>query len=97
MGGPVWHASGRGRSVSESRRLALLALEGVGDRAIADREFEGSRGIVHVQRRLAQAELDLAGITGLVDIRGTRRESELLVEVLIERGSVSPTSVGSVR
>lgn len=84
MGGPVWHASGRGATVRESRRLARLALSGVGIPG-TDREFDGeSAGIVHAQRRLTDEERAAFGIGDLVDVRGTAEERAIIDAVMRE-------------
>lgn len=90
MGGPVWHASGKGSTVDISRRIALAGVAGVGD-PTTDREFEGNNGIFHVQRRLAVRDLDRAGISAdLVDVRGTDREREIVDRVYAEAPYLRP-------
>lgn len=85
MGGPVWHASGRGRSSAISRSIALGALAGVGDKSTT-RIFDGSPGygIVHVQRRLTDDERESFEIGGLCDVRGTDEGRIRLLAVLRE-------------
>lgn len=77
FGGPVWHASGRGKDVLTSRWLAMRALEGCGS-ALLGQWVEDRRpgGVVHVRRRLTPAEA--AHVNELRDIRGTPEERERL-------------------
>lgn len=58
FGGPVWHASGRGRTLRASKQIALDGLRGVGDEALGQwiDEQGAGRGIVHVQRRMTAIE-----------------------------------------
>jgi hypothetical protein len=86
FGGPVWHASGKGRNERESLRLCQLALSGVGDRSLGewtDREGTG-RGIVHVQRRLTEAERQAFAVPQPYDIRGSAEEQRRLAVVYAE-------------
>jgi hypothetical protein len=86
FGGPVWHASGRGKNLSESRRIALDGLRGVGDVTLGqwiDEKGMG-RGVVHVQRRLTQAERDEFGVPEPFDIRGTEEQARRIAVVLAE-------------
>lgn len=85
FGGPVWHASGKGRSRQESRFLALAALEGVGDKALGQWESDGvGTGIVHVQRRLTDDEREAFGVPEPYDIRGTEEEAHRIGVVFTE-------------
>lgn len=86
FGGPVWHASGRGRTRQESKAIALAALANVGDRELGewiDEEGTG-RGIVHVIRRLSAAEREHFGVPEPFDIRGTAEEERRIAVVFAE-------------
>jgi hypothetical protein len=86
FGGPVWHASGRGRTPSISRALALEALSGVGDKRLGqwvDEQGMG-RGIVHVVRRLTEEEREEFSVPEPYDIRGTDEEQRRIAAVLAE-------------
>lgn len=85
FGGPVWHASARGRNRSESRRICIDGLRGVGDESLGQWEFDGEKsGVVHVQRRLSTAEQERFGVPEPYDIRGTAEESERIGRVFAE-------------
>lgn len=85
FGGPVWHASGKGRSRRESRSLALSVIEGVGDKTLGQWEEDGVReGIVHVQRRLTAEERAEFSVPEPYDIRGTDEESKRIAVVYAE-------------
>jgi hypothetical protein len=77
FGGPVWHASGRGKDVLTSRWLALRALESCGS-ALLGQWIEDRRpgGVVHVRRRLTPAEA--SHVNELRNIRGSAEEKERL-------------------
>ena len=87
MGGPVWHASGRGSSRDGSLAIARRALEEVGDSSLGEWIEDGTvdTRVVHVRRRLSSRE---AGNRGIVvrDIRGTPEEERRLVLVAAELG-----------
>jgi hypothetical protein len=80
----VWHASGKGRTMSDSRRIALAGLRGVGDTSQPDRTEDLGTGIFHVQRLLTAAEREEFGIGEPRDIRGTSLEQEIVQRVLAE-------------
>jgi hypothetical protein len=85
FGGPVWHASGRGRTASESRRIALDGIRGVGDASLGEWVSDGIRaGIVHVQRRLSQDERERFAVPAPYDIRGTEEERQRITAVYRE-------------
>ena len=85
FGGPVWHASGRGASPKESRRIALDGLRGCGDAFIGQWEFHGTRdGIYHVQRRLTASEREAFAVPEPYDIRGTEEERLRIAAVIAE-------------
>lgn len=86
FGGPVWHASGKGSTAKESRRIALAGLNGVGDSAAGQwiDEVGGGRGIVHVQRRLTEAEREQFGVPEPYDIRGTPEQERRIAVVYAE-------------
>jgi hypothetical protein len=75
FGGPVWHASGRGKDVLTSRWLAMRAMEGCGS-ALLGQWVEDQRagGVIHVRRRLTPAEA--THVNELRDIRGSLEERE---------------------
>lgn len=77
FGGPVWHASARGRNIKDSEKLADQALVGVGDSSIGEwREVgSGGTGVFHVRRRLTLKEQEDFSILEVRDIRGTHEES----------------------
>lgn len=92
MGGPVWHASGKGRTMIESRLIARRGLYGVGDPELGE-WIEDGRGVVHVRRRLTPAEQAAAGIPGVRDIRGTTEERDRIALLLVD----APYLVGMFR
>jgi hypothetical protein len=74
LGGPVWHASaaplpGAIYLPARLRRLALEALDGVGDARLGE-WWEDTGGAVHCRRRLSIEEQQSVG--PVVDIRGTQ-------------------------
>lgn len=86
FGGPVWHASGRGGNERASVAIALAAIRGVGDPGLGewiDRKGTGS-GIVHVQRRLTDAEREAFAVPEPFDVRGTDEEVVRIGRVLDE-------------
>jgi hypothetical protein len=86
FGGPVWHASGKGRTARESKQIALDGLTGVGDRQLGEwiDETGMGRGIVHVQRRLSDEEREAFGVPEPFDIRGTPEEERRIAAVFAE-------------
>jgi hypothetical protein len=84
FGGPVWHASGRGRNRATSLRIALDSIAAAGDESAGQWEADGSSGIVHVQRRLSSAERVEFAVPDPYDIRGTREERDRVLAVLAE-------------
>lgn len=85
FGGPVWHASARGRSRSESRRICIDGLRGVGDESLGQWEFDGEMsGVVHVQRRLSLAEQEQFSVPEPYDIRGSAEENLRIKRVFEE-------------
>lgn len=85
FGGPVWHASARGKTLSDSKRLARAALNGVGDALLG--QWEGVQGrpeIWHVQRRLTDAEREAFAVPAPIDIRGTDEERARIASVYEE-------------
>lgn len=85
LGGPVWHASGRGKTEAESKRLARSALSGVGDASLGEWFEKGHNGIVHLRRRLSVDEQEAFGVTEVRDIRGTEEERIRLAVVMDAR------------
>lgn len=80
FGGPVWHASGRGTHPGQARRIALSALEGVGNASLGEWEEKGNNGVYHVRRRLSAEEQNMVGDAR--DIRGTTEESKRISALL---------------
>lgn len=85
-GGPVWHASGRGKNENASKRIALAGIVGVGDPKLGQWvDLKGVRGgIVHVQRRLTDEERETFEVPEPYDIRGTEEEQRRIAAVLTE-------------
>lgn len=86
FGGPVWHASGKGTTARESKRIALAGLAGVGDAKLGQwvDEVGAGRGIVHVMRRMTDAEREAYGVPEPFDIRGTPEETRRIEAVYAE-------------
>lgn len=85
FGGPVWHASGCGRKLADSKTICHTALRGAGDASLG--EWEGSLGrpdIWHVQRRLTDAEREQFAVPAPYDIRGTEEEHARIQAVFAE-------------
>lgn len=78
----MWHASGKGRTVSESRQIARTFLSGVGDASLGEWEEAGPRDVFHLRRRLAVAEQEQFGIGGVCDVRGTPEYGQRLTALL---------------
>jgi hypothetical protein len=80
FGGPVWHASGKGRDTRASLQLAMRALEGCGS-ALIGQWVEDTRlgGVVHVRRRLTSAEA--THVNELRDIRGSAEERDRIATI----------------
>lgn len=58
-------------------------LRGVGDASLGQWEHDGEKpGVVHVQRRLSDAERERFGVPEPYDIRGTDEEVARIVSVL---------------
>ncbi len=62
--------------------MARAALRGVGDAALGEWRELGDTA-VHLRRRLTAKEMDVAGITGVRDIRDTPEEAQRM-KVLFE-------------
>jgi len=85
FGGPVWHASGRGRTLPGSRQIVRDGLRGVGDASLGEWQFDGEKaGVVHLQRRLSDAEREEFGVPEPYDIRGTYEEHRRIAAVYRE-------------
>jgi hypothetical protein len=54
--------------------MAEKALAGVGDPALGEWRERGHGGVMHLRRRLSDAERAAAGNLGVRDIRGTDEE-----------------------
>ncbi len=91
----MWHASVAGNIASKvRRRLAIQALQGVGDRT---HEWESDRPMAyHVRRRLTAAETAIVG--DVVDLRRTAEGAARLAtatwlpEVLLDMAQEEVTS-----
>jgi hypothetical protein len=68
FGGPVWHASTSHSDPVTLRRVALIALDGVGS-ALLGEWYEWTGRAFHVRRRLRPEEAEKVG--PVLDIRGT--------------------------
>lgn len=85
FGGPVWHASGCGRTERDSKRICLDGLRGVGDADLLQHVFAGeSPGVIHVIRRLTDAEREAYAVPEPYDIRGTDEEGRRIAAVFAE-------------
>lgn len=62
--------------------MAEIALRGVGDPKLGEWREQGRRGIVHIRRRLTDAECDRAGGLSVRDIRGTQEERHRFTALL---------------
>jgi hypothetical protein len=81
----VWHASGKARKRRDALGIARAALAGIGDARLGEWTEDGAGGVVHVRRRLAPAELELAGIGPEPrDVRGTPEERERLARLVLD-------------
>jgi hypothetical protein len=90
FGGPVWHASARGRNRSESRRICINGLRGVGDASLGQWEHDGEKpGVVHMLRRLSVAEQETFAVPEPFDIRGTDEECARLASVIADLDAVA--------
>jgi hypothetical protein len=56
FGGPVWHASASAINETTAWAMAERALLGVGDPLLGEWRERGQRGVMHVRRRLSDAE-----------------------------------------
>lgn len=74
LGGPVWHASARAINDPSSWGMAEHALAGVGDPELGEWRERGHGGVMHIRRRLSDAERAALGGLGVRDIRGTAEE-----------------------
>lgn len=85
FGGPVWHASGCGRKLADSKTICHAALRGAGDAALGEWEGVLGRGdIWHVQRRLTDDERAQFAVPEPYDIRGTDEEHARIQAVFAE-------------
>jgi hypothetical protein len=105
MRGPVWHASGRGRTRRSSERIATFAIRHLGEGEV--KVFDGNSGIVHAQRHLSAQEREEYGVGCLEDVRGKaegeRRERLALSELppttallLVRSGVATAAGAGPV-
>lgn len=85
FGGPVWHASARGRTISDSRRICRDGLRGVGDPTLGEWLQDGIKGgVVHLLRRLSREEQERFAVPQPYDIRGTDEERRRIAAVYTE-------------
>ena len=68
--------------MSESKQLARMFLNGVGDASLGEWVEAGERGVFHVRRRLSAAEQEEFGIPVVRDVRGTPEYEGRLVGLL---------------
>ncbi len=94
LGGPVWHASGFGRTDLESRAITRQALTGVGDSDSGEWTELGSGGIFHIRRRLSTDEVESSGLT-VRDIRGTDEQQQRLFSLLDDAPNLLPYLVSA--
>lgn len=78
----MWHASVSGLTHEHSLAAALVALRGVGDRALGEWRERGGGTVVHVRRRLSATEA--AFVNPLRDIRGTPEQAERIAALLVD-------------
>src|SRR4051794_9851708 len=90
MGGPVWHASASALTTPTAWSMAERALEGVGDAQLGEWREHGNHGIVHIRRRLSDAEREALGGLGVTDIRGTDEERNRLLALLRDAPHLRP-------
>lgn len=82
FGGPVWHASGCGRTLPGSRQIVRDALRGVGNALLGEWENDGEKpGVVHLLRRLSDGEREEFQVPEPYDIRGTYEEHRRIAAV----------------
>jgi hypothetical protein len=62
--------------------MAELALRGVGDASLGEWRERGRSSVVHLRRRLSDAEREAAGGLGVRDVRGTIEERRRLRALL---------------
>ena len=74
FGGPVWHASARAATEPISWAIAGRALLNVGDAKLGEWREVGNGGVVHLRRRLSDAERAAMGGLDVCDIRNTPEE-----------------------
>jgi hypothetical protein len=84
FGGPVWHASAYGKSLTASKRICADGLRGVGDASLGEWSFEHSSGVWHLIRRLTPREQEEHGVPDPYDIRGTDEERRRIAAVYAE-------------
>jgi hypothetical protein len=82
FGGPVWHASASAINETTAWAMAERALLGVGDPLLGEWRERGQRGVMHVRRRLSDAERAMAGGLEVRDIRGTDEERDRIRALL---------------
>jgi hypothetical protein len=73
FGGPVWHASASAINEPTAWAMAERALSGVGDPPLGEWRERG-RGVMHLRRRLSDAERASVGGLDVRDIRGSDEE-----------------------
>ncbi len=74
FGGPVWHASARASNEGLAWAIAGRALLNVGDAKLGEWREVGNGGVVHLRRRMTDAEREFVGGLDVCDIRGEYEE-----------------------
>lgn len=90
----MWHASARAATEATAWALALRALDGVGDRSLGQWRERGRRGVMHIRRRLSDAERAQAGGLIVRDVRGTEEERQRIRAILADAPYLAPYLTG---
>jgi hypothetical protein len=69
----VWHASASAINEATAWAMAERALRDVGDASLGEWRERG-RGVMHIRRRLSDAEREAVGGLDVRDVRGTDEE-----------------------
>jgi hypothetical protein len=84
FGGPVWHASARAATEPTAWAIAGRALLNVGDGKLGEWREVGNNGVVHLRRRMSDAERAALGGLEVRDIRNKREEYERLAALFAD-------------